>query len=234
MLTDAKIAANQANAQHSTGPRTPEGKAAVSQNSVTLGLFSARDLVRPEDQSEYDELRAGLEAELCPATTMERTHAMEILHASWRLRRCAVVEAGLLESTIQSGLDPMEDKADSGVTQSAIDRARAHARNNLRRASEDLSRLQTERRLRAELETPAAPDVPGEAPKTEGLASHQSITKTLALDVRRRLALRKLAGTDTFESLLQHALAQKNTSITKQTHGFPENPPSAPFTSRPS
>jgi len=229
MLTDAKIAANQANAQHSTGPRTPEGKAAVSQNSVTLGLFSARDLVRPEDQSEYDELRAGLEAELCPATTMERTHAMEILHASWRLRRCAVVEAGLLESTIQSGLDPMEDKADSGVTQSAIDRARAHARNNLRRASEDLSRLQTERRLRAELETQTA-----DAPKTEGLASHQNITKTLALDVRRRLSLRKLAGTDTFESLLRHALAQKNTPITKQTHGFSEDAPSAPFTSRPS
>jgi hypothetical protein len=154
MLTDAKFAANQANAQHSTGPRTSEGKAAVSQNSATFGLFAARDLVRPEDQSEYDELRAGLEAELCPATTMERTHAMEILHASWRLRRCAVVEAGLLESTLQSGLDPMESSADSAVTQAAIDRARAHARNNLRRASEDLSRLQTERRLRAELETP--------------------------------------------------------------------------------
>jgi len=230
MLTDAKFAANQANAQHSTGPRTPEGKAAVSQNSVTLGLFAARDLVRPEDQSEYDELRAGLEAELCPATTMERTHAMEILHASWRLRRCAVVEAGLLESTLHSGLDPMESSADSAVTQASIDRARAHARNNLRRASEDLSRLQTERRLRAELETPDAPD----APKTEGLASHQSMTKTLALDVRRRLSLRKLAGTDTFESLLRHALAQKNTPITKQTHGFPENAPSAPFTSRPS
>jgi len=229
MLTDAKIAANQANAQHSTGPRTPEGKAAVSQNSATFGLFAARDLVRPEDQSEYDELRAGLEAELCPATTMERTHAMEILHASWRLRRCAVVEAGLLESTLHSGLDPMESSADSAATQAAIDRARAHARNNLRRASEDLSRLQTERRLRAELETQTA-----DAPKTEGLASHQNITKTLALDVRRRLSLRKLAGTDTFESLLRHALAQKNTPITKQTHGFPENAPSAPFTSRPS
>ena len=33
MLTDAKFTANQANAQPSTGPRTPEGKAAVSQNS---------------------------------------------------------------------------------------------------------------------------------------------------------------------------------------------------------
>jgi len=229
MLTDAKFAANQANAQHSTGPRTSEGKSAVSQNSATFGLFATRDLVRPEDQSEYDELRAGLEAELCPATTMERTHAMEILHASWRLRRCAVVEAGLLESTLHSGLDPMESSADSAVTQASIDRARAHARNNLRRASEDLSRLQTERRLRAELETPTA-----DASKTEGLASHQNITKTLALDVRRRLSLRKLAGTDTFESLLRHALAQKNTPITKQTHGFSEDAPSAPFTSRPS
>ena len=49
MLTDAKFTANQANAQPSTGPRTPEGKAAVSQNSPTFGLFAS-----PEDQAEYE------------------------------------------------------------------------------------------------------------------------------------------------------------------------------------
>ena len=230
MLTDAKFAANQANAQHSTGPRTPEGKAAVSQNSATFGLFAARDLVRPEDQSEYDELRAGLEAELCPATTMERTHAMEILHASWRLRRCAVVEAGLLESTLQSGPRP------HGI----VRRLRRHPGRNRPRPRPRPQ--QPPPRLRRPLPTPDRAPPPRrtrnarapDASKTEGLASHQSITKTLALDVRRRLSLRKLAGTDTFESLLRHALAQKNTPITKQTHGFPENPPSAPFTSRPS
>jgi hypothetical protein len=75
LTTEARQTANQANAQHSTGPKTPEGKAATSRNAVTLGLFSSRDLVRPEEESEYLELRASLESDLRPATAMERTHA---------------------------------------------------------------------------------------------------------------------------------------------------------------
>jgi hypothetical protein len=67
MLTDAKLNANRANAQSSTGPRTPEGKAKVALNSATHGLFSSRDLVLPDEQAEYDELRANLEPELRPA-----------------------------------------------------------------------------------------------------------------------------------------------------------------------
>ncbi len=215
MLTDAKFAANQANAQHSTGPKTPEGKAAVAQNSVTLGLFSSRDLVRPEEQSEYDELRDSLESDLRPATAMERTHAMEILHAAWRLRRCAQVEANLLAHTLESGLDPMEQDSTAAAIQATVDRARAHARNNLRLASQDLSRLQTERQLRAELN-------PHTEPEPEGLVSRAAISKTLAGEVRRQLNLRKLAGSDSLESLVRRAMAGNAReifpSITKQTH----------------
>ena len=204
MLTDAKLNANRAKAQSSTGPRTPEGKAKVALNSATHGLFSSRDLVLPDEQAEYDQLRADLEAELCPATALERTHAAEILHAAWRLRRCALAEAGLTtDSTLQSGLDP-------------IDRARAHARNNLRRATEDLSRLQTERQLRAELN-------PESDPETQGLVSRQNIARALAQDARRQLSLRKLKGDEGFDSVLRRAAQQiadeKNSApITKQTH----------------
>jgi hypothetical protein len=53
MLTDAKFAANQANAQHSTGPRTSEGKAAVSQNSATFCLFSARSVALGKHGTEH-------------------------------------------------------------------------------------------------------------------------------------------------------------------------------------
>jgi hypothetical protein len=214
-VTEEKLNANKSNAQFSTGPRTSEGKARVAANSVTLGLFASRDLIRPEERAEYDELRAALEAELRPASAMERTHAMEILHASWRLRRCALVEAGLTESTVQSGLDPMEDAASTAQTQAAVDRARADARNNLRRASEDLSRLQTERLLRAELD-------PGSDPEPEGLVSRQNISKALAHDARGRLALSKLKGDEGIESILLRAVRQmagekKSGSITKQT-----------------
>jgi hypothetical protein len=39
-VSAAKLAANRANAQHSTGPRTEEGKARSSRNAVKHGLFS--------------------------------------------------------------------------------------------------------------------------------------------------------------------------------------------------
>ncbi len=38
MATAAQIAANQANAQKSTGPKTPPGKAASSRNATKHGL----------------------------------------------------------------------------------------------------------------------------------------------------------------------------------------------------
>jgi hypothetical protein len=218
LTTEARLNANQANAEHSTGPRTPEGKAAVAQNSATFGLFCSRDLVRPEEESEYFELRDSLESDLRPATAMERTHAMEILHAAWRLRRCALVEANLLAPTLESGLDPMEDDKTAAMTQAKVDRARAHARNNLRLASQDLSRLQTERQLRAELN-------PDAEPEPAGLVSRAAISKTLAGEVRRQLNLRKLAGSDSLESIVRRAMSGNTgpsreifPSITKQTH----------------
>ena len=41
MSSQAQIAANRANAQLSTGPRTEEGKAASSRNAYRHGLFAA-------------------------------------------------------------------------------------------------------------------------------------------------------------------------------------------------
>jgi hypothetical protein len=40
MATEKQINANRKNAQKSTGPKTAEGKAAVSQNAVKHGLFT--------------------------------------------------------------------------------------------------------------------------------------------------------------------------------------------------
>ena len=204
MTSEAQQTANRANAQSSTGPRTAAGKARVAQNAATLGLFAARDLVLPEEQAEYDELRTDLEAEILPATVMERTLAMEILHATWRLRRCALTEAGL---------NP-EDEETMAKTQATIDRARAHARNNLHRATADLSRLQTERHLRAQL----SPEVP------QDLASQQAIAKTLAQNTRHQLNQRKLAGLDSAEAIFNAAAAQadpfslfQNKSDTEET-----------------
>ena len=72
----------------STGPRTEEGKAISSQNARKTGLFAARDFIRPEEQTEYEELHESLEADLNPEGLLEKQIASEIRTAIWRLRRC--------------------------------------------------------------------------------------------------------------------------------------------------
>ncbi len=53
MSTTEQINANRQNAQKSTGPKTNEGKAAVSKNAVKHGLFAAEAVIEGENQTEY-------------------------------------------------------------------------------------------------------------------------------------------------------------------------------------
>ena len=170
MATDAQIAANQQNAQASTGPRTSEGKDRSSRNHTSHGLFATRDFVRTNETSEYDELRASLRDELRPESILEATLAAEIVSAAWRLRRCAEVEAGLAGYG-EFPLDPMEDK-NSLPIQNSVDRARGQAQRNMYRTMNELRRLQTERRFRAEF-LPEDQD-----PGALGLASCPSLIRS--------------------------------------------------------
>jgi hypothetical protein len=146
--TEAQIAANRRNAEASTGPRTAEGKARVSRNSTTFGLYSAGDVVRPEEESFYQAFCEDFEQQLVPQGAMETTLAAEIVHAAWRLRRCATAESTLAtQGDAQSGLDPMLDPATAAAWNS-IDRARAQALRHFQRATAELRRLQTGRQAR--------------------------------------------------------------------------------------
>jgi len=142
MATEAQIAANRANAQLSTGPRTPEGKARTSQNSVSSGLFAARDFVRPEEAGEYYQLHETLWKELHPATLMENIQAAEIITAAWRLHRCAG-----LEEALGSAADPVAE-------QKSIDRARIQAHGLQLRATAELRRLRKDHAVVSAAETP--------------------------------------------------------------------------------
>ena len=87
MSTDAKILANRLNARKSTGPRTDQGKAIASRNSIKHGLLARQAVISSEDQAEFDLYRNLLLAELAPATPMESILTERIITLSWRLRR---------------------------------------------------------------------------------------------------------------------------------------------------
>ncbi len=87
MPTDAQILANRLNAQKSTGPRTLEGKAAVSQNAVKHGLSAEQNVISSENPAEFDQYREQLLDELSPLSPMESILAERIVTLSWRLKR---------------------------------------------------------------------------------------------------------------------------------------------------
>ena len=135
MATPAQILANRQNAERSSGPVTATGKARVSQNATKLGLFSVANFVRPEEQDIFNEFESGYLAELAPVTSLEQTLAREIIHAAWRLRRCASLEVASPENLTDEELD---------LLQTSIDRARAAAQRTFHRSLKELRRLQTE------------------------------------------------------------------------------------------
>ena len=88
----ARQLANRRNAMKSTGPRTPEGKAASSKNRLAHGLCSSALLLPGELQSDFDQLRAETHATYLPMTAEENVLADQLTESLWRLNRARRVE----------------------------------------------------------------------------------------------------------------------------------------------
>ncbi len=95
-MTSAKKAeANRRNALKSTGPKTPEGKAAVRLNAMKHGLLSQDVLLPGEDEAALKELGERLREELQPVGELESLLVDRVIASTWRLRRLGRVEAGI-------------------------------------------------------------------------------------------------------------------------------------------
>src|SRR5215217_9151486 len=95
MSSARKAAANRQNALKSTGPKTPDGKAAVRLNALRHGLLSREVLLPGEDEEALRELGERLRAELQPVGELENLLVDRITSLLWRLRRLGRVEAGI-------------------------------------------------------------------------------------------------------------------------------------------
>ncbi|UCF43760.1 MAG: hypothetical protein JSV99_02185 [Planctomycetota bacterium] len=91
MATEAQIKANRRNAKKCTGPRTPQGKAIASQNSIKHGLRATRDVIKSESQEEFDHHRRRFFAELAPSSAIEYALAERIISLAWRLKRACSI-----------------------------------------------------------------------------------------------------------------------------------------------
>jgi len=97
MSTPRQIEANRLNAQKSTGPRTPEGKAVSSMNALKSGLDAESQFVAGEDRNEFAQLQHEYVARFQPLTPEERFLVDTLIRNEWILRRLFRAEAQLWE-----------------------------------------------------------------------------------------------------------------------------------------
>ncbi len=93
MSSEEKRRANRANARKSTGPKSAQGKKAVSQNARRHGILSTHLVLEGESREDFDRLLATLQAELSPVGLLEMTLVERIAVSMWRQRRLVRAES---------------------------------------------------------------------------------------------------------------------------------------------
>ena len=104
-ISGRQFAANRANAQRSTGPRTPEGKARSARNARKHGFTaSSFSVVRLEELDEIARLKDDLVALYQPVNSQELFAVERIALAQAALLRIARLEAGLFTAALDEAL----------------------------------------------------------------------------------------------------------------------------------
>ncbi len=97
MPTAKQKAANRRNAQKSTGPRTPEGKAKTKLNALKHGL-TAETIVLPfESAADYDELRQSVLDDLKPKGITQQILVERFVQRHWVAQRLARTEKAWIQ-----------------------------------------------------------------------------------------------------------------------------------------
>src|SRR5206468_11769557 len=99
-ISPAQLEANRRNAQKSTGPRTPEGKAVCRQNALKHGLTGNGVVVHPEDRERLKTRLAEWTRDLEPQDAIEAWLVHRAALASVRVDRCIAQEDVWLDARV--------------------------------------------------------------------------------------------------------------------------------------
>jgi hypothetical protein len=162
MSTIQQIEANRLNAQKSTGPRSPEGKAVSRFNATKTGIDAKSQIVPGEDPVELDTLAAEYQERWQPATPEQRLLVDTLVDCEWLLRRFRRSEAQLWQCKMQKAKIWKPDPEcllglgfDYGCEQfTRLQRRIDSTSRNYHRALKELQRLESQGR---QSEPPPAP-----------------------------------------------------------------------------
>ena len=91
-----KTEANRANAQHSTGPTSAQGKARSSRNATRHSMLAGTATLLAQPNHELEALLTSYRAEFRPAGAHEDRLVSELAVADWRIKHIARIEQGVL------------------------------------------------------------------------------------------------------------------------------------------
>jgi hypothetical protein len=176
MATEKQIAANRANAEKSTGPKTIKGKATSSQNAVKTGLDAKSEVMRCESRPEYDLLIAEYYARFQPAIPEERCLVDDLIQAEWLGRRYLSSATLIWERHFyETGTDSVGKVfTDKSETLCRAQRCINQTKRNFALALKQLTALQAKRAADPDqytYEPPPAPEPP--QPETVGPAPNE-------------------------------------------------------------
>lgn len=142
--TQAQLDANRANAQHSTGPKSEEGKAASAQNSRKHGFTSRSFCVEDSEREHFTLFLIALRDELQPSGALEEHHFQIVVQTAWNLQRLGHHESQILSAFGNPFLDERLGKI--------LDRLSRYKRNMERSHSQAFNTLVALQAARAQNE----------------------------------------------------------------------------------
>jgi hypothetical protein len=143
----AKLAANLANSRKSTGPKSSEGKAKVSQNARKHGLSGSRFFCPEHLRPLLAEIEQEYRQAIRPAGFLEEDALLQLRNARFNMERAQILMDELGREAESGGVDPLADP-DTRKDYLLYQRYWNQARSAMQAALRELRKLQSERVLR--------------------------------------------------------------------------------------
>jgi hypothetical protein len=164
-VSEQQLAANRANAQHSTGPTSLEGRKRSSQNALRHGVTAQTTIMTEEDRIRHDDFCANMMATLAPVGAIETFLASSVAEEAWRLNharaQCGnIVAIGHFDGTgdiydaehpeIHTAITSARTVRDNAKTLELLSLYEQRIHRSFEKHLEKLEKLQAERGARRE------------------------------------------------------------------------------------
>ena len=159
MTSEKQLAANRRNAQKSTGPTSPEGKAASSMNALKTGIHAKSAIIPGENADDLQLLTNEYYDFYRPANPIARGLVDDLIRCEWTLRRMDTAEASHWTYQDAEAFRPIPKAYKQGkiVAQSAKTLAAIQRRIDSARRGRDRALLQLHSLAANPLPAPASP-----------------------------------------------------------------------------